>query len=224
MQLLATLVALTLAIQASATIVIYDAGTPGVLTQFSDKDASGRSIGGQFTLGETTTLQFLEWWGAYAFANTPLAADSFSVRIYAVTSGVPESAPLIDFALTSSRVLSGLMTSNNLPIYRYTSTMPDAMLGPGTYVLSIVNDTRTDTNDNWYWSQSTATNLPAWERNTPTSAWYNLKAGDPPTPTPNVAFNVSGFIPTPEPGTLSLVAVAGLCFAGRRLRGRSARE
>ncbi len=205
MKYLVFLLTIIFGIQASAATV-YDGGAPSATDgQRSDFD-NGKQIGGQFTLTTTQTLRSIEWWGVYGFSNTPQSVDAFTVQIFAVTAGAPEATPAFQYSLSAvPRVATGAKIAGSLSIYRYISEIPATVLAPGTYVLSIMNDTTADTNDSWYWADSAVTAGPAWERNTALLPWYNIRDGAPPTSTPNIAFNISdtGIAPT-----LSAVTIA----------------
>jgi hypothetical protein len=201
---------LALAVGASATI-IRDNGTPSYTDgERSDFD-SGKQIGDQFTLLTGATLQAIQWWGIYGFGNTPQSVDLFTVQIFAITSGSPAATPLIQYSLSGvSRQLTG-GSVGPFPVYVYDKVIPDTTLGPGTYLFSVMNDTTADTDDSWYWADSTLSTHAAWERNSAAESWYNTRGAFPSTPTPSVAFKISG-TSIPEPAAWSLFAVTGACF------------
>lgn len=185
----------------------------------SDVD-NGNQKGDLFTVTASETVQAIQWWGIYGFSNTPQTTDFFKARIYAVVSGIPNSTPLFEYTLPSvTRQATTGKVAGFLTVYSFTSTIPDTMLGPGNYVLSLMNDTTADTNDSWFWANSNVTGT-AFERNSIADAWSQFKLGDGVTPVPSHAFNLSGFLGVPEPTTFGLLAVAGFGLATQRRRRR----
>lgn len=206
-----------LAADASAA-TLYDGGIPLLNdAERSDVD-NGNQKGDLFSVTTSVTLQGIQWWGIYGFSNSPQATDFFKARIYAVVNGVPVPTPLVEYTLPSvARQATTETVLGFLTVYSYVSVIPDTMLGPGNYVLSLMNDTTADANDSWFWANSTLTTGTAFERNSIFDAWSQFKLGDGVTPVPSHAFNISGFI-VPEPTILSLLATASLGLAMQRRR------
>ncbi|MGB8169422.1 MAG: PEP-CTERM sorting domain-containing protein [Chthoniobacteraceae bacterium] len=210
------LLTLVFATTASAAI-LHDNGAPNLINSARSDADNGVQRGDKLTVTTGETLQSIQWWGIYAFANTPQSVDAFTARIYSIVNGTPNQNPLVEIPLTVTRQATA-QTIGGRTVYVYGSTIPNTILGPGDYVFSLMNDTTADTDDSWFWTLGTVTTAIAFERNAMSDPWNEFGA-DLVTPVPPHAFNISGLI-VPEPTTFSLLAVAGLGLALKRNRKR----
>jgi hypothetical protein len=203
---------LTFAPAASAAI-IWDNGGPDQLQLIGSDFEFPFQLGDNFTLGTAATAGQIQWWGGYAGSNTPTGPDNFTIRLFTITAGVPSTVPLFSYAVGNSvgRVDSGL-NAGAIDIYSYTATIPDTLLASGDYLLSIVNNTAADTDDNWYWATSSQSGA-TWERASDGQTW-NFRNNK------EFAFNIGGTA-VPEPGTNALLFIGfglvGLFLVQRRL-------
>jgi subtilisin-like proprotein convertase family protein len=114
-----------------------------------------QSVAGNFVLPAPDTIARVTAWGVYAFSNTAPADDRFTVEILPDFAGLPGAAPIY----SSGSIVPSSRTMTPLPIvgfteYRYVFYLPMApSLNPGTYWISIFNDTTViDPDDDWNWA------------------------------------------------------------------------
>jgi len=101
---------------------------------------------------------------------------------------------------------TGLDIVGTFDIYAYSATIPDTTLVAGSYLLSIVNNTAGDADDDWFWATSSQSGM-FWFRNFEGDSWIAFEA--------ELAFNISG--PSspagvPDTGTSALLLGLG-CIA-----------
>jgi hypothetical protein len=186
---------------ASRAATIWDNGGPdqanGFFSDFQDLDQAGDN----FTVAGTATANQIQWWGGYAPSNTPTAPDNFTVRFFTITGGVPNTVPLFQYSIGDvGKVDSGLDVVGLFDIYTYSATIPDTLLGPGSYLLSIVNNTTGDTNDDWFWATSNNLGGESWRRTFDGDPWTARNV--------ELAFNISGTSTgtgVPDTGTSALL-------------------
>jgi len=211
----------TIPIVSAATI--WDNGGPDFTDAIgSDFDVfpvsqTGAQAGDDFTLGATSTVNQIQWWGVYGPNNTPTQPDSFTIRFFNIVAGVPAITP---FASYSIGEVAGIDTGSNLTavdldVYSFTAVIPATFLAPGSYLLSIVNNTAADADDNWFWAFSNFASGNSKFRFNDGEGWIPSDFGE-------LAFNISGNGgAVPEAGSTALLlgcAVAAIMFAHRRLR------
>ncbi len=191
----------------TGAVTIADNGGPDQVNGFrSDSDfAPGpRQVGDDFTLAATATAGQIQWWGVYSPNNTPTAPDDFTIRFFTITAGVPSPIPLFSYPIGDvGRVDSGLNIGLTLfDIYSFTATIPDTTLLAGSYLLSVVNNTASDTNDSWLWATS-GSGTGSQVRVNEGDPWISL-AGQG---NPEFAFNISSPNPpaVPDSGTSALL-------------------
>ena len=209
-------------VSASLATPIWDNGTPDQGPLFGSEPGGfpNTQVGDDFTLGATATLGQIQWWGGYFSANTPTTPDNFTIRFYTITAGVPSTVVLLSYNVGNvGRVDSGLDSFGD-DIYVYSATIPDTILPAGQYLLSIVNDTTADTDDQWGWATSNQNAGAAWLRDFDAGPWQSYSA--------EFAFNISGPVNgngVPDTGTSALlftIGLAALFLVDRRLNCRCA--
>jgi len=200
--LFASVLFLTIASVSSANI-IWDNGGPDqrgrVLSDFRSGDVSSEGqAADNFTFTTAQIVNQIQWWGDYYSPNNfpPPTLDDFTIRFFSVTGGVPATIPLFEYAVGDvGRIDSGLDVFGT-DIYDYRVTIPDTMLGPGNYLLSIVNNTaNSPTVPIWLWGTSNAVTGARYHRRFDGNTW------DPSAE--ELAFNISG--PVPDMGTSILL-------------------
>ena len=220
-----TLAALALCAAGGANAaVIYDNGVAAVsVASQSDFDPQ-RFTADNFVLQPgATTITDVHWRGVYGVnggANTP-GTDAFTIQFYADAGGVPAVSPFNSYSVGSAvnrtdtllDLGSGLFA---VDIYSYSAVIaPLALTAGTTYWLSIVNDTRTDIDDNWAWGAALggdgfATLVPSFS-----NAW--IPSGVQFSRT--LDFQLTNDVP--EPGTLALLGLGFAALASTRRRMRS---
>ncbi|MCP4644609.1 MAG: PEP-CTERM sorting domain-containing protein [bacterium] len=158
---LAVGVAVLLATFPATADIIYDNGTPDLVSGYpSDLDLPN-VVFEPFVLEEgSATVTDLHWWGFYAFAGTP-GTDNFAVFITGDNSGEPDPTDL-ELSLTPGdigRTDTGddieVFTGFSVDVYEYWLDIDPLVLQPGvTYWVGIANATQLDQDDDWYWATS----------------------------------------------------------------------
>jgi hypothetical protein len=202
------------AAQRSTAATIWDNGGPSssvsdILSDISLPGFGSNQVGDNFILGTSATLTQVQWSGLYG-SNVP-GADDFFIRFFTISGGVPVMTAFLSFNVGSvGRSDSGLDDSVGLDIYNYTATIPNTLLAPGDYLVSIVNDTNSDPNGDkfWYWTASSA-NGSSWSRASQgdDAVWSSLPV--------EFAFKIDGFASSgtvPEGGATLPFLAAGLTF------------
>ncbi len=139
-----------------AEIVFESGGGNGSFGFLSDLDGhrfSGQQqIGYEFLLKETVELEQIQWSGQY-FPNGKVIKNQFSVRIFEIVNGTPETQPKIDLPLDEIRLTESGIERFSHPVFNYVAVVKPIPLNAGRYLLSIVNNTREHTDD-WLWMTS----------------------------------------------------------------------
>jgi hypothetical protein len=203
-------VGLSLSPRQSLAATIYDTGrfTADGGAMASDFSLATNRVGlisriqraDDFALQNESHVTCVNWWGLYAFENTPQGPDDFTIRIFTDTSGSPSTTPLFQFSLGNPGRMETGVNSFGHEVYAYSAILPSPVTleGGTTYWLSIVNNTVGDGDDNWYWQRVTRFSGDVRERNNDASPWI------PGSDSGVLAFNLQGVV-VPEPATWALM-------------------
>jgi hypothetical protein len=210
--------ALALVLYATAAhgAVIYDNGgsPPNFGGYQSDPDASF-FIADDFQLQPgASTITDVHWSGFYFPNDTVPVADNFTIAFYADVAGLPAATAFNTVAVGNSvtRVNAGPSPSGPV-LYEYSAVIPALALAPLTpFWISIVNNTATDADDNWYWGVSNGGSVAY--RTVATNPWTGTDG------TVDFALTNDGLLSVPHPST---VFVLGIGFAAAILMRRRAR-
>lgn len=124
---------------------------------FSDHER-GIWQAGEISLTTADTLGGIRFWGVYAnatggfFTSSLPDDDAFTLRVYTDADDLPGTL-LGESTLTGTRVDTGMnLGATSLRWYRYDMALDAPLaLDAGRYWVSVVNDTTTDTDDDWAW-------------------------------------------------------------------------
>lgn len=131
---------------AASSLLLFDNGDPSGgfgVTILSERD-SFNQVGDDFSLAGPVVVDRLDWWGDGD-------GDDFSVRVFEVVAGVPQPLPIYDIDLGT--VVGSEESFPGGEHFLYQAELPDVEIGPGTYVLSIVENHGGD-ETRWFWSAS----------------------------------------------------------------------
>jgi hypothetical protein len=198
--------------------VLYDSGAPGYGDAFVSDPQFPVQYGSDFTFGGPASLTGLTWFGAYkppGSSVTIIGPDNFEVRIFGTTAGTPNVAPLFDFTglLVTKIDTGGSLSFPGEELYHYGVSVPSTILGPGTYFLSIINNTVAG-DELWLWAwsnQSFQAGNALYSRTADGGTWVGPF-------TTQVSFQLRGDTATPEPATFVLSAIGLGAFVGGHLR------
>lgn len=151
----ATLLTLIATPMTAQAIVLVDNRSPnlvGFLSSDFDDDFQGEFANG-LDFGTTVDITQILWRGVYEPSNTRTPfTDAFSVRLF-------NAGEIDPFATLESGNLSYTVESVQehegheiYEVYNYTLTLTNPFrLNAGSYLLSIMNNTNADPDDNWFW-------------------------------------------------------------------------
>lgn len=175
--------------------------------------SAGAIVADNFTLASQITLQSLTWWGSYDVKDT----DSFIIKVYGSTGGVPGSLLKTYSGITVSGTLSGFNDSNASPIYRYDYPVTaNFVLPAGSYFLVITNETN---QHNWFWSagnggdslqKALSANGNTWVTGSSSDLAFTVNSGN--------ATQASTSVPIPQ--AFIYLMMGGLVYLGRCLQKR----
>ncbi len=197
---------------AQATTTYQQNAISGGIGIFANSSA-GAITADNFTLASQITLQSLTWWGSYDVKDT----DSFIIKVYGSTGGVPGSLLATYNAISVSGTLSGFNDSNASPIYRYDYSLPDNFVLPaGSYFLVITNET---SQHRWFWSAGNGGDSLQKALSANGRTWVAGSNSD-------LAFTVNSISATqtstsvPIPQAFIYLMMGGLVYLGRGLQKR----
>lgn len=151
-------------------------GSFGLLSDFDGTHFSGQQqIGYEFILPETVEIEQIQWSGQY-FPDGKLIQSQFSVRIFEIVNGTPATMPKIDVSVDDIRFTDSGIERFAHPVFNYVAVLKPITLNSGRYLLSIVNNTKGQTDD-WLWmtsdpkTQQTNGNLKVFFRDADDLVW-----------------------------------------------------
>jgi hypothetical protein len=215
--------------------LVFDNGSP----DFQDGHGSDFDAftypGGQFLSqvaddfslpASASTITGITWWGDYGTTGAPPQTEDFTIRFFNDVNGMAAATPFASFDVGGgNRTAMGLNIYTS-PGYSYSATIAPLILSPNTtYWLSIVDDTRADSTQNFYWATSHWTHGDGLIRNggddTP---WRSINQGFGGV---EEAFQLTEDVAqTPEPTSLVLYGMGCFlvgCHRALRTRFRRAR-
>jgi hypothetical protein len=197
---------------AAGAAVIFSNGGIGSNGQVSDTDTSQTTgfAADDFSLAAgANVITGIQWTGLYAFNNSPLATDNFTIQFFVNAAGVPAVAPFLSLPIGNvPRVDTGVNASFGSDIFSYSANVAPIPLAPGTtFWMSIFNNTAADTNDNWFWGMTDAAGNGAF-RSDQVSAWTTIGF--------RTDFTLTGPLAVSEPSSLALLSIAVIGLLGWR--------
>jgi hypothetical protein len=162
-----------------------------------------------FIIDSDSFITSFDWWGQYAFFDTPTAPDNFTVRIFSDVGETPSLRPVFELPIGDiGRVFSGFQSYGS-DVYQYSFRIEPFSVRAGRYWLSVVNDTASDSDDGWYWQRTSLSAGLVSERELDSSNWETYGPS-------TLAFRVDGFaVPEPSPQT---IIILGSILIGLRVR------
>jgi hypothetical protein len=158
----ATMLPLAVNLAPAQAGVLFDNGAPNLDAFFVPSDSSpsypGLMLQGgeDFSLNGAASITKVTWSGIYLFGNDPSnipLTDDFSVSLFNIVNGVPNINPFATLSGSLSRIDSGLDAAPDIDLYHYALTLATPFsIEAGNYLLSIVNKTTDDPDDNWAWA------------------------------------------------------------------------
>jgi hypothetical protein len=156
--------------QGSHPVVVN--GIPDLFTGYhSDFDNSAGTTGHVADSFGFDTRQYITGfvgWGLYAFDNVPSPSDSFTIRIFGDVGGSPGPTPIYEWPAVAGIRTPTALTVVGFDVYRHEFQVAPMYVPPGSYFLSVVNDTTGVVSD-WWWASTSGT----------ADGYYRVSDGDP---------------------------------------------
>ncbi|MBD2105979.1 hypothetical protein [Nodosilinea sp. FACHB-13] len=150
----------------------------------NDSGTSATEFGSGFDISQAAHITEILWSGTYGPSRTRTPfTDNFSVRLFTL-NGVDDfgrvlTSPLATLIGDISYVIEPVQIYNStdvVDVYFYTLSLSTPFsLGSGGYLLSIMNDTSADLDDNWGWTRTDQGG--ALFTYDPTEPWEMLSGG-----------------------------------------------
>jgi hypothetical protein len=167
-------------------------------------------VADEFFISSLTALGTVNWYGSYDSDIGALDPTSFSIRIFSDTGGSPEILPFITVSASVSPTTVGSSNSAGAPFFNYSANLGGAIVGAGTYWISIVETDASSSASSWQWAEATSSG-PRARRTGDGDGWALENDQD-------MAFEIE-MAAAPEPSTWLLLGT-GIVLAGLRRRRR----
>ena len=197
---------------AHADMVVFDNGVGGAVGISSSfpSNTAGFFAADDASLATTTTINGIEWTGAYA-DNTP-NSTSFNISILADNGGSPGAVLATINAGTANEIDSGIDLSSGLDVYEYSAGIDFVAVANTTYWFSIAGDTV----DNFGWGHVPTPTSSNTVFNARTTSQANQALGFWFASGNRQDFRLTAAVP--EPSSLLVMLGTGMAGLARRRR------
>lgn len=217
--LLVAIVCLSISVPCAHADLIFDSGIlPGSVENSNISDVKFSNYAGDnFTLASAAFINEIQWTGTYYIGggfNFPPLVDDFTIAFHAFESGIPSSNASFSYHVANSvnRTNTGVLFLGVAQLFSFSASVPDTLLLPGDYLLSIYNDTSATPGAGFSWSFAARDGV--YERRDLTAAWSPGFGGDH-------DFTIFGVTAVPEPSSIILLGMAALAATiPRRTRNK----
>jgi hypothetical protein len=216
----AGVIAVTAADMASAAPVF--SRVPGMIDGGTGSDRDfGTQIADDVTLTSAATVRSVKWWGMFGpFNNTPVTPVSFDLIFYGDIGGSP-SLPNVNNVLSSTTVSFSTLTDTGinagnvddpLDVYVFEANVTPTAIPANTKVwFSVLANTNNDLDDDFLWAGRNTGNS--------THTFAYLTSSSAPNFTTQSGtlwyFVLDNAALIPEPSSLVLLSLGGLCAVAR---------
>jgi hypothetical protein len=208
------LLILILSTQVAQATLLFDGSTnPTDVNDlgFNDMDYPDQLIAEDFTFSNDALMNSITFLGSYYEADTP-ETDFFTLTVYHDLLGLPDSTSVVSEIVLGDleRTYTGVNFFTGQKLYTYTADFSALNLLANTnYWITVVNDTSTDSDDDWAWAGDSTNGI--YGRSFDSGAsWSDTLAG-------SFSFSIEGIV-VPEP---SIMCIFGLGIVVLFLRRRS---